>query len=189
MSINLVVPSGATMDLESEAAPEVRACLRGLKIEKLDDLVAHSLIRSHASIERLLNAAQNATRAAFNDRTPSPRVPGTLRRLDLARWQQFVAESAGISRAETETFWRVAREISPTILLAGITPNTNLTNIRRFPFLVLIWQFLDVTIEKQATLKIGKHLNCGHLLIKKTGKLILSGAGTHIWAVSIEGNQ
>lgn len=198
MANNLIVAQGTTIVLSKQPPANLAGSMQRLQIHTLKDLVSHGMVKSDATLTALLDAAKSATAGALTSRdtfTPFVPVRGTSRS-DLRRYGSFIAATSTVSRTESESFWRIAREIEP-VKLATVNPTSDLSALVSRGVLERLREFLkyffnDVTIESGATLQLGgavKNLSCHDLFIRRTGRIVIEGSGTQITAHSIKGER
>jgi hypothetical protein len=194
MPNDLVVSAGTTTVLNDTPPPELADAFVRIPIRTLNDLAKAGIIASTDTIEKLLESAKRATVEAIARNASGPFVPifGTSRP-DLRRFGTFLREAGDTHPREAESFWRVARTIDPR-KLSTVTTAIDLTTLTHGQFIPpsLQYFFTDVTVERDATLVVGREIhamNCLNLVIRRTGRIVAQGGGLAINAFSIFGEQ
>nr|WP_300150561.1 hypothetical protein [Propionicimonas sp.] len=190
MPENLVVSANTVLTVGDDPGPELDAYVERVEVRTFSDLVQAGLIREKA-LNGLLDAGKQVTVRALENlsTTRDTRfVPGT-RRLDLGRYTAFSGASAEARPIEQAAFWRFFREIEPTSA-AKVTKDWEFASTAAGRLIKLLTT--DCTIEAGATLEFTgaqKGFFCRHLLIRRTGRIVVRGGGVSIRATSIKGEQ
>jgi hypothetical protein len=195
MPDNLIVEEGTTVTLEDNPrGAGLEAAYQALHLETFNDLVKEGLVSSNESLEQMLTAAKKITHEALTSRdtfTPTVTVRGTALP-DLRRFGGFTAGSLQATPSDRSNFWRFARVVSPTAV-AKLDMDTKLSSVGLANMArIAKYLFRDVIVENNATLKVtgkSKLLSATNVLIKKGGRIVVSGGGLRIKAVSIQGQQ
>lgn len=193
MPADLLVREGTTVVFDDNPGPDAEPYVERVRIERLSDLVDAGLVRSPDTLEQLLEAGKDVTTRAITNLDvvrPVRRVAGTGR-VDLGRFASFDHAAGDVAPGERQAFWRFFREVDPT-LVKRLTASEVLA-VRK-PWMKEIVKVLtaDCTVEPGATLVFDgsdKWFMCGHLMIRKTGRIRVKGGAVSIHAKSIEGEQ
>lgn len=193
MPADLTVPEGTTVVFDDAPTQDLAPYVERVTVERLSDLVEAGLVRSPEALDAMLESGRHVTARAIENlgtQRPVRRLAGTGR-VDLGRFASFehtVAEDTAAT--DRRAFWRVFRAIDPT-LVRRIKPSDVLKLGPSIADLVKILT-KDCTIEPGATLQFSgkeKFFLCGDLLIRRTGRIVVNGAGITISAASIQGEQ
>jgi hypothetical protein len=193
MPSDLIVNQGTTLVLNEDPPTNIAEALEKVQIRTLNDLADSGIISSRETVSQLLGTAKRVTAEALALRetfVPFVAVPGTTRP-DLRRFGGFLANSPDVSRIEAETFWRLVRPIDPH-MLAELDLDAPVIHLPRHLSEIFRYLFANVTVEPESTLVIASsriHFNCGHLLIRRTGRIVVQGSAVFIKATSIQGEQ
>lgn len=194
MPDSLIVPSGKTVTINDDASDDmIKTFRKEVKIERLADLVTHGIVRSEVILNEMLQSSKAATDTALRDpRRFSPLVTVRGTRLpDLRRRGDFTMGSASASPVEQQAFWSIVRKLPPQ-KMEKFDISAAFVKNGLFKWTVLKYLLGDLTIESGGTLSItGKRklVYANDVVIRRSGRILVSGNGLHLKAKSIFGEQ
>lgn len=183
--MNLVTPENSQVILDADQPEAAWAPARVERtIERLTDLVDLGLT-TRDNLVRMLGAARAATEDALGRPGRAVFVPGT-RRPDLQRYSGYLSRLGGEDSVEHRTVWSALRAVN-----VGTLTRLKIEDaLRLSDWVYKGFFFSDVTVSAGSTLVIApstKVLHAKHIVIHKSGRLVVQGASLAIKATSIQG--